>query len=63
MMYTYINNRVSRKSRLKIIRRLNPLVILPVKVRNIFKTGVLLYGRKVHAYKMVEEHLRIFNLP
>ena len=57
---TSIINRVSCKSRLKTIRRLNPLVILPVKVRNSFKTGVLLYGRKVHAaYKMVEEHLHI----
>ena len=52
------SNKVSTKS------RLNPLVIFPVKVRNSFNTGVLLYGRKVHAaYKMVEEHRCIFNLP
>ena len=30
-------NRVSLKSRLKTIRRLNPLVIFPVKVRNSFQ--------------------------
>ena len=57
-------NKVSTKSGLNTICRLNPLVIFPVKERNGFNTGVLLYGRKVHAaYKMVEEHLCIFNLP
>ena len=60
----FSHNKVSTKSGLNTICRLNPLVIFPVKVRNSFNTGVLLYGRKVHAaYKMVEEHLRIFNLP
>ena len=57
-------NKVSTKSGLNTICRLNPLVIFPVKVRNSFNTGVLLYGRKVHAaYKMLEEHLCILNLP
>ena len=56
-------NKVSIKSGLNTICRLNPLVIFPVKVRNSFNTGVLLYDRKVHAtYKMVEEYLCIFNL-
>ena len=55
-----ILNKVSTKSGLDTICRLNPLVIFPVKVRNSFNTGVLLYGRKVHAaYKMVEEYLCI----
>ena len=56
-------NKVSTKNGLNTICRLNPLVIFPVKVRNSFNTVVLLYVRKVHAaYKMVEEHLCIFNL-
>ena len=55
-------NKVSTKSGLNTICRLNPLVIFPEKVRNSFNTGVLLYGRKVHAaYKIVEEYLCIFN--
>ena len=60
-------NKVYTKSGLNTICRLNPVVIFPVKVRNSFNTGVLLYGRKVHAaYKMVEEHLlvhTVFKLP
>ena len=60
-------NKVSTKSGLNTICRLNPVVIFPVKVRNSFNTGVLLYGRKVHAaYKMVEEYLlvhTVFKLP
>ena len=58
-------NKVSTKSGLDTVCRLKPLVIFPVRVWNSFNTGVLLYGRKVHAaYKMVEEHyLCTFNLP
>ena len=35
------NNKVSTKSGLNTVCRLNPLVIFPVKVRNSFNTGVL----------------------
>ena len=49
---------------LKLYYSLNPLIIFLVKVRNSFTTGVLLYGRKVHAaHKMVETTKRVFNLP
>ena len=59
-----ILNKVSTKSGLNTICKFNPLIIFPVKVRNSFNTGMLLYDRKVHAaYKMVEEHLCIVNLP
>ena len=52
-------NRVSTKSRLKTIRRLNPLVIFSVKVRNSFRGKYfrhltrVLYGSRNKKYEQV----------
>ena len=57
------NNTVSSKSKLNTRSRLNLLVVFSAKVRNSFNTRVLVRLESARWYKMVEEHLSIFNLP